>query len=457
MMPFPPELLHELTSLFQDRLSVNPGIRAQHGGGESFHSSHPPDAVAFAESAQEVSAAVIACARHGVPVIPFGAGTSLEGHVAAVSGGLCLDLSRMNSILEVRPGDMDVTVQAGVTRVQLNDYLRDQGLFFPVDPGATATLGGMAATRASGTTTVRYGSMRENVIALEAVMADGRIIRTANRARKSAAGYDLTRLLLGSEGTLGIITRLTLRLHPIPETITAAVCAFPSVEAAVNTVIDTLQSAVAIARVEFVDPNAMAAIRAYAHLEDPAVPTLFFEFHGSAATVAEQVELVQALAADHGGDHFRWATTPEDRNKLWAARHQALYALVAQTPNAKMWATDVCVPVSRLAENLLAAAEAVEQAAITASILGHVGDGNFHVTLMVRPGNEDDLAVAERLNAGIVARALESEGTCTGEHGIGLGKKAYLRAELGEAVDIMRLIKLALDPKGILNPGKIFE
>jgi D-lactate dehydrogenase (cytochrome) len=447
--------LASLHQLLGDRLSTSAAVCAHHGKDESYHPPHAPDAVAFAHSTDEVAAIVELCARHKTPVIPFGTGTSLEGHVAALKGGVCIDLSQMNRILRVNAEDLDVFVEAGVTRKQLNEHLRDTGLFFPIDPGADASLGGMAATRASGTNAVRYGTMRENVLALTVVLADGRVIRTSRRARKSAAGYDLTRLFVGSEGTLGIITELTLRLYGIPEAISAAVCAFPNLEGAVDTVILTIQSGIPVARIELLDELQMAAINKYSKLDHKVAPTLFFEFHGTPAAVAEQAELVKAIAAEYGGDDFRWAITPEERSKLWQARHDAYYAALAMRPGSKGLATDVCVPISRLAECISDTKRDLAQSPIPYALVGHVGDGNFHLVFMIDPNRPEELAEANRLNDRMVARALAMEGTCTGEHGVGYGKMDFLVAEHGEAVSVMRTIKRALDPDGILNPGKI--
>ena len=449
------DLIEALREIVGERLSTSAAVREQHGRDESYHTPHPPDVVVFAESTDEVAGIVKACARRQVPVIPFGAGTSLEGHVAALHGGVCIDLGAMDQVVAVNPEDMDATVQAGVTRAQLNTYLRDTGLFFPIDPGAEASIGGMTATRASGTNAVRYGTMRENVLALIVVLADGRVIRTSRRARKSSAGYDLTRLFVGSEGTLGVITEITLRLYGIPEAISAAVCAFPTVADAVNTVILTIQSGVPVARIELLDKRQMEAVNTYSDLEYAAAPTLFFEFHGTERAVAEQAETVQAIAADLGGENFAWATRPEDRDKLWKARHDALYASLALRPGCRGWVTDVCVPISRLAECITETTADLEKSPLIATIVGHVGDGNFHVVLLVDPDQAEEIAEAERFNERLVMRALAMDGTCTGEHGIGHGKMDFLIAEHGEAVGVMRAIKQALDPDNIMNPGKI--
>ena len=445
----------ELEALLGDRLSTSAAVREHHGKDESFHEPQPPDAVAFAETTQEVAEIVKICAHFGTPIIPFGTGTSLEGHVMACHGGVCVDVSGMNEITRVSVGDLDCTVQAGVTHKQLNEHLRDTGLFFPIDPGADCSLGGMAATRASGTNAVRYGTMRENVLGLMAVLADGRVIKTSARARKSAAGYDLTRLLVGSEGTLGVITEVTLKLYGIPEAISSAVCSFPDIEAAVNSVILTIQSGIPVARIELLDEVQMDAINRYSKLDCPVQPTLFLEFHGSEAGVREQAQAVQEIAADHGGGDFQWTANTEQRNKLWQARHDAAYACLALRPGAKMWATDVCVPISRLADCILETKQDLAQSFLVAPLVGHVGDGNFHLVFVIDPGKAEEVAEAERLNERLVMRALAMEGTCTGEHGVGLGKIDLLIAEHGEAVEVMRSIKTALDPQNIMNPGKV--
>jgi D-lactate dehydrogenase (cytochrome) len=456
-VPVDENLIAALRQLIGDRLSTAAAICAQHGRDESYHPAHAPDAVAFVQSTEEVAAIVERCAKRKIPVIAFGTGTSLEGHVAALRGGICIDLSRMNRILRVGAEDLDATVEAGVTRKQLNDYLRDTGLFFPIDPGADASLGGMAATRASGTNAVRYGTMRENVLSLTVVLADGRVIRTARRARKSAAGYDLTRLFIGSEGTLGIITELTLRLYGIPEAISAAVCAFPALEDAVDTVIETIQSGVPVARIELLDEAQIAAINRYSKLDHKIAPTLFFEFHGSPSAVEEQSATVKSIADEHGGDDFRWSTTAEERAKLWRARHDAYYAALASRPGSKGWATDVCVPISRLAECIRETKKDLSQSSIPSALVGHVGDGNFHLVFMIDPDHPEEIVEASRLNERMVARALAMEGTSTGEHGVGYGKMDFLVAEHGEAIGLMRTIKRALDPDNILNPGKIIR
>ena len=445
----------QLRAVVGDRLSTALSVRDQHGHDESYHPSEPPDVVVFPESTEEVQAVVRLCATENVPVIPFGTGTSLEGHVAARNGGVCIDVTRMNAVLRVGVEDLDVTVQPGVTRKQLNEYLRDTGLFFPVDPGADASIGGMAATRASGTNAVRYGTMRENVLSLGVVLADGRFIRTAGRARKSAAGYDLTRVFVGSEGTLGVITEVTLRLYGIPEAVSAAVASFPDLESAVNTVILTIQSGIPVARIELLDEVQMDAINRYAKFDYPIRPTLFFEFHGTEAGVQEQARMVQAIAGDFGSEDFKWATRPEDRSKLWQARHDAYYAALALRPGAKGMATDACVPISRLAECLLETRKDIDENDLLAPIVGHVGDGNFHLCMIMDPDDNDEVARVNAVNERMIMRALAMGGTCSGEHGVGYGKMDFLVAEHGEAVSVMRAIKTALDPNNIMNPGKI--
>ncbi|MDP6351189.1 MAG: FAD-linked oxidase C-terminal domain-containing protein [Alphaproteobacteria bacterium] len=448
-------LIGELRALLGERLSTSAGVRANHGKDESFHKPFSPDAVAFAHTTEEVSAIVSLCAKYKAPIIAYGTGTSLEGHVAALYGGICLDVSEMRDVVEVNQEDLDCTVQAGVTRMRLNEYLRDTGLFFPVDPGADASIGGMAATRASGTNAVRYGTMRESVLSLQVVLADGRVIRTARRSRKSAAGYDLTRLMVGSEGTLGVITEVTVRLHGIPEAIAAAVCAFPSVEAAVDSVITTIQLGVPVARIELLDAMSMAGINKFSKTDYAVSPTLFFEFHGTTAGVAEQTEIVQGIAAELGGSDFKWATLTEDRNRLWQARHDLYYAMLALRPGSKGMVTDVCVPISRLAECIAETEHDNRSASFPAPIAGHVGDGNFHIAYLIDPDDDDEIAEASALHDRLIARALAMDGTCTGEHGIGYGKMDFLGAELGEGVSVMRAIKQALDPDNIMNPGKI--
>jgi D-lactate dehydrogenase (cytochrome) len=450
-------VIASLAEFLGDRLSVAESVRGQHGRDASYHPCAPPDAVAFAEATEEVSRIVKVCARHKVPIIPFGSGTGLEGNVVALRGGVSIDTSRMNKILRVGRGDLDATVQAGVTHKQLNEHLRDKGLFFSVDPGADATLGGMAATRASGTTAVRYGTMRENVLSLTVVLPDGRVIRTASRARKSSAGYDLTRLFVGSEGTLGVFTEVTVRLHGIPAAISAAVCSFPSVEAAVNTVMQTIQAGVPMARMELADATRMESIIRYSKLDLPVAPLLWMEFHGTENGVAEQTKTVQGIAVQQGGSHFAWATDPEDRRKLWQARYDAYYAGKATRPGVEGWVTDVCVPISRLAECITETQNDLATSFLRAGIMGHVGDGNFHVGFYLLPDDPKEMEEARRINERLVHRALALEGTCTGEHGIGCGKIDFLLAEHGEAAAVMRAIKTAIDPDNIMNPGKIFR
>ena len=456
--PLPAAALTALQALFGERVSTAQALRDHHGRDESAYDPMPPDAVVFAHTTEEIAAAMSICAEHAVPVIAWGTGTSLEGHVLALQGGICIDLSQMNRVLAIHADDATATVQAGVTRKQLNNELRDTGLFFPIDPGADASLGGMAATRASGTNAVRYGTMRENTLALKVVTADGRIIRTGSRARKSSAGYDLTRVFVGSEGTLGIITEVTVRLYPLPEAISAAVCSFPSTDAAVTTVIRTIQMGVPVARVEFLDENSVRAINAHDHLDLPVKPLLLFEFHGSEAGVAEQAGLVQQIAAEHGASDFAWATRPEERSKLWAARHNAYFALLQLRPGGRAITTDCCVPISRLAECILETKADCEAHQMIYSIIGHVGDGNFHVLMMVDPDLPAETLQAEAINARMVTRALSMDGTCTGEHGVGMHKMDFLIEEHGaDAIDTMRTLKHALDPQNILNPGKIIR
>ncbi|CAN7555899.1 FAD-binding protein [Phenylobacterium sp. LjRoot219] len=454
-VPLPAALAGALGERFGGRFTTNPQILLQHGRSESHHAARLPDGVVLAHSTEEVVAVVRLCAEHQVPIVPFGAGTSLEGNTTPLRGGISLDLSEMNRIVAVHAEDFDCTVEAGVRRQQLNEHLRDQGLFFPIDPGADATIGGMASTRASGTNAVRYGTMKDAVLSLRVVTPDGRDIRTARRARKSAAGYDLTRLFVGAEGTLGVITEVTLRLHPIPEAISAAVCGFATLRGAVDTVVQTIQYGVPIARVEILDDVQMRAVNRWSKLDYPELTTLFFEFHGSERYVQEQVETVAAIAAENGGGDFQWATTPEQRSRLWKARHEAYYAAVALRPGAVGWPTDVCVPISRLAECISATKADLETASIPATIVGHVGDGNFHVIFVLDPDKPEERVEAERLNAALVARALAMDGTCTGEHGIGVGKMDCLEQELGEALELMRTLKRAFDPADLMNPGKI--
>ena len=450
--------IEELRGVIGERVSTAAAVRDHHGSGEDYFSPVPPDAVCFAHSTVEVSELVKICARHGVPVIPYGTGTSLEGHVVAVCGGVCLDISEMDTILEVNGEDLDCRVQAGVRRKQLNESLRDTGLFFPIDPGADASLGGMTATRASGTNAVRYGTMRENVLGLTVVMADGRIIKTGGRARKSAAGYDLTRLFVGSEGTLGVITEVQLRLYGIPESMSAAVCQFDTLEGAVDTVILTIQSGVPVARIELLDTVQMDACIKYSDLDGfEAKHTLFFEFHGSPSSVEEQAELVKSISDDYGGGGFQWTSNTEERNKLWQARHDAYYAAMAMVPGKRGIATDACVPISKLAECIHETRIDIEKTDLIAPIVGHVGDGNFHLVLIIDPDDPDDMSRAKGLIERLNMRAIAMGGTCTGEHGIGLGKMDFLVAEHGEAVSLMRSIKQGFDPANIMNPGKMLR
>ena len=452
-----PGLLEELQGLLGERVTVSRGVREHHGKDESYFPYAPPDAVAFPESTEEVRAIVELCRRHRTPIIPFGVGTSLEGHVLAIRGGVCVDLSRMNKVLAVHEADLDAVVQAGVTRKQLNEHIRHTGLFFPVDPGADATLGGMAATRASGTNAVRYGTMRENVLAMTVVLADGRVITTSRRSRKSAAGYELTRLFVGSEGTLGIITELTVRLYPVPEATSAAICSFPDIAGAVNTVIQTLQAGIPIARSEALCATTMKAINAYSKTGYREQPTLFLEFHGTQGAVEEQARLVQEIARENGGMDFEWTTKPEERTRLWNARHQAYFACLQLRPGSRAVSTDVCVPISRLTECIVETSKDIARASMPIPLFGHVGDGNFHCEILIRPDNEADLEEARSFNERVVNRALAMEGTCTGEHGIGFGKMRSLKKELGEAVDLMASLKRAIDPENLLNPGKVVE
>jgi D-lactate dehydrogenase (cytochrome) len=451
------EVTSALLQRFGDRFQTSEAIRLEHGRSETHFAPMPPDGVVFAESTDDVVALVKICATAGVPVIAYGAGTSVEGNTLAVNGGVALNLSRMTRIVAVNTDDFDCVVEAGVRREELNAHLRDQGLFFPIDPGANATIGGMASTRASGTNAVRYGTMREAVLSVTVVTANGRVIRTSRRARKSAAGYDLTRLFVGSEGTLGIITEVTVRLHAIPEAISAATCSFETIAGAVDTVVQSIQLGIPLARVEILDDMQIRAVNRWSNMDLPELTTLFFEFHGSERYVAEQVETVRELANANGGGEFRWAERTEDRNALWKARHEAYYAAVNLRPGAVGWATDVCVPMSRLAECIIETKRDLGTSSVPATILGHVGDGNFHVVFSIDPANSAELEEVTAINHRLVRRALAMDGTCTGEHGIGLGKQDWLVEELGEAVDLMRSIKQALDPRGLLNPGKIFS
>ena len=451
-------LVEELKALLGDRCTTNPTQIEQHSHSESWHPPGEPDVVVFPLTTSEVSGVMRAAARHGSPVVPFGVGSSLEGHVNAVRGGVSIDLSRMNRVLRVSVEDLDVTVEAGVTHRQLNKALANTGVRFWVDPGADATIGGMAATGASGTTTVRYGTMRETVRGLTVVLADGGVIHTGGRARKSSAGYDLTRLFVGSEGTLGVITEVTLRVHGLPDAISAAVCAFDSMEGAVHTVITTMQLGIPVARIELLDEVMIEAVNRYSHLSHPIKPTLFFEFHGtSQAGLSEHVAAVQEIAAEHGAGDFHWATTTEDRARLWRARHDTLYAARAMRPGGKVFVTDVCVPISKLAECILETKRDLTASQAFAPLVGHVGDGNFHLDFVFDPDDPREFVEVQQLNRRLVARALAMGGTSTGEHGIGMGKMDYLIEEHGEALDVMKAIKRALDPENRMNPGKLFR
>ena len=456
--PAPPALIEALKSRFGAQFSEAMAVREQHGRDESAFTTVPPPAgVVFAQSTADVQDAIKLCAQHKVPVIPYGVGSSLEGHLLAVQGGISLDVSRMNQVLAVNAEDLTVTVQPGVTRKQLNDEIKSTGLFFPIDPGADASIGGMAATRASGTNAVRYGTMRENVLALEVVTAQGEAIRTGTRAKKSSAGYDLTRLFVGSEGTLGVITEVTLRIYPLPEAVSAAICSFPTIADAVTTVIQTIQIGVPIARVELIDGNSVRAVNQYAKLSLREEPMLLMEFHGSPAGVKEQAEVVQEIAREHSGADFEWADTPEERTRLWTARHNAYFAAVQSRPGCRCITTDTCVPISRLADALLDTVAEADESGIPYFLVGHVGDGNFHVGYLIDPNDDDERARAEALNHRVVQRAIALQGTCTGEHGVGLHKMGFLIDEAGAgAVAMMRTIKQALDPDSIMNPGKVF-
>jgi D-lactate dehydrogenase (cytochrome) len=456
--PVPAAMLDALRARFTERCSTAHAVREQHGRDESTYPVTPPDAVVFCESTDDVAAVVTLAAAHAVPVIPFGIGSSLEGHLLAVHGGVSIDLSRMDRIVAVNAEDLTVTVQAGVTREQLNREIKDTGLFFPIDPGANATLGGMAATRASGTNAVRYGTMKENVLGLTVVTAAGEVIRTGTRAKKSSAGYDLTRLYVGSEGTLGVMTEVTLKLYPLPEAVSAAICHFPSIDAAVRTTIQVIQMGVPIARCELLDANAIRGVNKYSNLTLREAPMLLMEFHGSPAGVKEQAQTVQDIASEFGGEAFAWASTPEERTRLWTARHHAYFASLQMRPGCRSLSTDTCVPISRLAESINESVTEAEAAGLPYWVVGHVGDGNFHLSYLLDPNDPVEAATAERLSEQMVQRAIRLGGTCTGEHGIGLHKIGYLVDEAGVgAVEQMRLIKRALDPKNIMNPGKVIS
>jgi D-lactate dehydrogenase (cytochrome) len=457
-VPARERLAAELRTIVGDRCSSNPTQLEHHSHGESWHTSGEPDLVVFPTSTEEVSAIVRTAARFNAPIVPFGSGSSLEGHVNALHGGVSLDMTRMNRVLRVSVEDLDATVEAGVTHRQLNKHLNNTGLQFWVDPGADATIGGMTATRASGTAAVRYGTMRDVVLGLTVVLADGRVIRTGGRARKSSAGYDLTRLFVGSEGTLGVITEITVKLHGLPDGISAAVCSFSTMEGAVRTVITTIQLGIPVARIELLDEAQIDAVNKYSKLDYPVQPTLFFEFHGtSERSVTEHAQLVQEIAAEQGGTGFRWATTTEDRAKLWRARHDAFWAALALRPGSKAWTTDVCVPISRLAECILETRKDLQDSSLLAPMVGHVGDGNFHLIFVLDPDNPAEFAQAKAINSRMVHRALEMGGTCTGEHGVGFGKMDYLPEEHGDALEVMKTIKRALDPDNRMNPGKMFR
>lgn len=454
----PPDMLAELQARFGERCATSRALREQHGRDESVFDIDPPEAVVFAESTAEVAFTIKLAAKHKVPVIPYGAGSSLEGHVLALQGGLSLDLSHMNRILAVNTDDLTATVEPGVTREQLNEELRHQGLFFPIDPGANASIGGMASTRASGTNAVRYGSMRENVLALEVVTAAGEVIHTGTRAKKSAAGYDLTRLFVGAEGTLGALTQITLRLYPVPEAISAAICSFPTIEAAVRSVITAVQMGISLARCEFMDVHAVRAVNQAEHMALKEAPVLIMEFSGTPSAVREQAQAMAEIAGEHGGENFQWAEKPEERSRIWTARHRAMFSCLQLKPNCKVIYTDTCVPISRLADCLLETIAEADQAGLDYYVVGHVGDGNFHINYLLDPNSPEELATGELLSRHVVERAIRMEGTCTGEHGIGLHKQDFLLQETGAgAVATMRAIKHALDPNNIMNPGKIFR
>ena len=460
-MPLAPDtvtaLVQELRAILGDRVSTAASVKEHHSHGESWHAAAEPDAVVFPETTDEVRRVVTACAVHGAPIIAFGIGSSLEAHVNAIRGGVSIDLTRMTKVLRLSADDMDVTVEAGLTHRRLNDHLKNTGLMFMVDPGADATIGGMTATRASGTAAVRYGTMRETVLGLTVVLADGRVVRTGGRARKSSSGYDLTRLFVGSEGTLGVITEVTLRLYGRPEAITTAVCNFPSMEAAATTVIQTIQLGVPVARIEIIDEAQLRVVNQYSKTSFPEAPTLFFEFHGpSQAVVEEHARLVKDVTDEHGGSAFRWTSSLEERAKLWEARHNALYATIASRPGCKAWTSDVCVPIAHLAECIVETQADLAASSLVAPLVGHAGDGNFHLIFMLDPNDSDERARVAAANHRLVERALKFGGTCSGEHGVGTGKLKYLEQEHGaEALAVMRQVKAALDPKNLMNPGKL--
>lgn len=449
-------VLEALRAILGDRVSTADSVREHHSHGESWHAAGLPEAVAFPVSTDEVSAIVKVCAQHKRPIVPFGMGSSLEGHVNALRGGVSIDLTRMTKVLRLSQEDLDISVEAGLTRLKLDAHLKNTGLMFPIDPGADATIGGMAATRASGTTAVRYGTMKDNVLGLTAVLADGRIIKTGGRARKSSTGYDLTRLFVGSEGTLGVITELTLRLYGRPEAVRAAVCPFASMAGAANTVIQTIQLGIPVARIEIIDEVQLRVVNAYSKTNYPLAPTLFFEFHGISETAVEdQIRAVEEIAIENGAQGFKWAASLDDRNTLWQARHNAYYAAVASRPGARAWTTDVCVPISHLAECIIETQADLKATNVEAPLVGHAGDGNFHLIIMLDPDDPKELATVTGVSERLVERALKFGGTCSGEHGVGVGKLKYLRKEHGDALDVMRSIKTALDPGNLMNPGKL--
>jgi D-lactate dehydrogenase (cytochrome) len=449
-------VIDALKAIVGDRVSTSDSVREHHSHGESWHPPGLPEAVVFPTSTDEVAAIVKLCAQQRKPIVPFGMGSSLEGHVNAIHGGVSIDLTRMTKVLRLSPEDLDITVEAGLTRLKLDAQLKNTGLMFPIDPGADATIGGMTATRASGTTAVRYGTMRENVLGLTVVLADGSVIKTGGRARKSSSGFDLTRLFVGSEGTLGVITEVTLRLYGRPEAVRAAVCPFESMSGAANTVIQTIQLGIPVARIEIIDEAQLKVVNAYSRTNYPLAPTLFFEFHGISETAVEdQIRAVEEIARDHGAKGFKWAASLEDRNTLWQARHNAYYATVASRPGARAWTTDICVPISHLAECILETQADLAAANVVAPLVGHAGDGNFHLIIMLDPDDQEEFATISRLSERLVERALKFGGTCSGEHGVGVGKLKYLQAEHGAALDVMRAIKRAIDPNNLMNPGKL--
>ncbi|MEO7134293.1 MAG: FAD-linked oxidase C-terminal domain-containing protein [Vicinamibacterales bacterium] len=449
-------MLEALRAILEDRVSTSDAVREHHSHGESWHAPGLPDFVVFPTTTAEVSAIVKLCAEQRMPIVPFGMGSSLEGHVNAIRGGVSIDLTRMTKVLRLSPEDLDITVEAGLTRLKLDAHLKNTGLMFPIDPGADATIGGMAATRASGTTAVRYGTMRDNVLGMTVVLADGSIVHTGGRARKSSSGYDLTRLFVGSEGTLGVITELTLRLYGRPEAVRSAVCPFESMAGAAQTVIQTIQLGIPVARIEIIDEAQLQVVNAYSKTSYPLAPTLFFEFHGiSESSVEDQIRAVEEIAGEHGAKGFKWASSLEDRNTLWQARHNAYYATVASRPGARAWTTDICVPISHLAECILETQADLKDANIVAPLVGHAGDGNFHLIIMLNPDDQKEFVAVTRLSERLVDRALKFGGTCSGEHGVGVGKLKYLAAEHGAALDVMRSIKRAIDPHNLMNPGKL--